>query len=68
MCGELEILERSVLNKMSLSILSPQDSGNFVEEGVERVLEPERMENKEQSLLNTAGLMHMRTYRDCSSE
>lgn len=68
MCGELETLERSVLNRMSLSILSPQDSGNFVEEEVERVLEPERMENKEQGLINTAGLMHMRTHTDCSSE
>lgn len=65
---ELETLEHSITNRMSPSILSPQDSGNFVEEDVEGVLEPDRIENKEQGLLNTAGLMRIRTYRDGSSE
>ena len=68
MCRGLETLEHSIINRMSPSILSPQDSGSFVEDGVERVLELERMEKKEQGLLNTAGLMHMCTYRDGSRE
>lgn len=53
-CAETDrFLEDSVLNGMSSSDLSPQGSGSYKEEDMERQQEPERMGDSKETAFQT---------------
>lgn len=52
-CSEWEILEYSVLNGMSSCNLFSQGSGSYVEENVERLQEPEKLDDTKETVLSS---------------
>ena len=65
---EWEALENLALNGIFLSMYSPQSSGIYLEQEVERLQEPEVVSNsKEQYFPDTTGLIDIWFHRDCGS-